>query len=325
MKTFTLCLSFCLFSTFLTGQSAYSGSAANSGFGDVGVVASDNNYQSAYFQNPALLARNNHRIDAFTNYARIGFRNLALSSGVMVNFNKNAIGIGVEHFSTDLFGSPYYSSTIIPLVYARNLYQTEKAGISVGANLNLSHIRYDYRNLLINPGTLDEYTFLTGGLGLNAYRTVNLSNHHSLRFDLGSSINNLGPDATSSNNTTFFVGNFYKIGGMIGWEWRISDAKKFNFNAAYQLGRVPQFSEFNIFQGTQHLGVEAKYGFASDMYWAIRGGVIWNQYPNGSQYGYTTFGGTLSIKGFYFDLAISENYNGTGNLQMGLGYQKALN
>ena len=328
MKTLiSLCVSLCLFSTFLTGQSFYSGSAATVGFGDIGVVAPNNNYQSAYFQNPALLARNNHRIDAFTNYAQVVFGRQVISSGVMVNFKKNAIGVGVEHFSTNLFKSPTFSSTTIPLLYARNLYQTEKAGIFVGGNMNINHIRVDHSNLLLNPRTLiEKTTFLAGGLGVNAYRIAHLNNQHSLRFDLGSSINNVGFDATSNDNTITPVRNYYRIGGMIGWEWYISEAKKFNLNSAYQFSKTPSFyTMFNTLEGTHHLGVEIKYNFAADMYWAIRGGTVWDLYGSDAEYGYTNFGGTLNINGFYFDLAISERYDGIENIQIGLGYQKALN
>lgn len=326
MKTLiSLCVFLSVFSTFLTGQSYYGGSAATVGFGSIGVVASENNYQSAYFQNPALLARNNHRIDAFANYADLGFGS-TISSGVMLNFNKNAIGFVFQHFSSDFLNTPTFAYNTIPLLYARSLYQTEKAGISVGANLNIINTSFRYwLNSQLSSGS---DTYLTGGLGINAYRILKLNNQHSLSFNIGSSINNVGPDATFNGYIITSVQNHYKIGGMIGWEWSISETKKFNFNTAYQFSKVPEFyTILGTFEGMQHLGVEIKYNFAVNMYWAIRGGIVWDQYSIDTQHGYTTFGGTLSIKGFYLDLAIlPQIHNRIANMQkIGLGYQKALN
>lgn len=317
-RVFSFCVAIFFFSNI---YAQFEPGTKTVGFGEIGVVATPNNYGSAYFQNPALLISETHQLDVFLNYnphptSLIGVN--STSGGAMFNFGKNAIGIGVHYWNIerDLGHSRY---TTIPLVYARSLYKTDQAGISIGGNVNIE--KHDVT--LLNPY---QATNFSGGLGLHGYQKVKLTKQQALRFQMGVSVN----DVFGDNNQATYQRNRIsqvRIGGLAAWEHEM-EANQLSINMAYQLDQPLQLSNSNYTKArAQKIGIEARYGIEK---WttslALRGGLRWQTLENENFYQYTTFGGSINVHGFYLDFAIlPEKAEGFADAQLGIGYQKTLN
>lgn len=323
MKLF---ISFCLFVLCFAipanAQTAF-GPASSMGFGLIGVVASGNNYQSAYFQNPALLARKKHEFDAFANYTQNSqiIASRSVTAGGMITYKENnAFGLGLDGFV--LGNNAEFVTTTIPLLYARNLYQTDWVGVSVGANINFTNHRVDGGLIgsLANVNT----SGVSAGLGLDAYRILSLSDNQYLRFNLGVSTNDLGQDMNDGNGYIVSIFDKTRIGTMVSWKYVMNSMESININLAYQL--AVSF-ESELAPNNHHIGLEGRYSLENDnMYFAVRVGAVWSEEWVGTELLYTTLGGAVNIKGFYVDFGIlPERLNGLNGINFGIGYQKPLN
>ncbi|MGB0864072.1 MAG: hypothetical protein ACPGXZ_14205 [Saprospiraceae bacterium] len=323
MKNLILLAVFLFLTTVINAQSLF-GPANTMGFGQIGVVASGNNYQSAYFQNPALLGRKQHEFDVFVNYNQASqLTNISsVTAGGMLTFKgNNAFGLGLDRLSLGNSQNTTFNITTIPLLYARNLYQSDWAGISVGANFNLINHRGDGSGFGVSNINASS---ISGGLGLDAYRVLSLSDNQFLRFNIAASTNNIGEDINDNNGYVVTVNDLTQVGTMVSWKYVLSSLESINFNLAYQLagsfGRVSNIKN-------HHVGLEGRYTLEEQsIYAALRIGAIWSQFYYGTDYQYMTFGGTVNIKGFYVDFAVlPESLNGLNNVNIGFGYQKFLN
>mgnify|MGYP000079561091 CR=1 FL=1 len=211
------------------------------------------------------------------------------------------------------------------MIYARSLYKSDRAGISVGANLNITN--HDMKSPSLNMHFSYDVNFysLSGGLGLHGYQTVNLTERQSLRFQLGTSINNLGRDLEKDNYRSILI-NQFRAGALIGWNYKTLTCNNITINVAYQLERTLE-SDLFIISDTRKVGLETGYSIKKwNTYLALRGGLRWLIYHDKMNYQYTTFGGTINIHGFYLDFAtLPERMYGSSDIQLAIGYQKALN
>jgi hypothetical protein len=325
MKVFIpFCLFLLCFATSANAQTPF-GPASSMGFGQIGVVASGNNYQSAYFENPALLARKKHEFDAFANYnnnANLTSVSSVIAGGMLSFGENNAFGLGLSNLRLGGNGNTIFAITAIPLLYARNLYQTDWAGVSVGANFNLTNHRLDGASSGFSSDV--NTTGISGGLGLDAYRILSLSDNQYLRFNIGASTNDLGQDIDDGNGYIVSVFDKTRLGTMISWKYMMNNMESININLAYQLATS---FEAETAPNNHHIGLEGRYSLEEDnMYFALRVGAIWSNGAVGTEFQYTTLGGSVNLKGFYVDFGIlPERLNGLNNVNFGAGYQKLLN
>jgi hypothetical protein len=244
--------------------------AMSASMAGIGVVALDNEYQNAFLQNPAHLARGKKYIagrGSLMPWLRplvpgINIINAGIAfspdgkNGFSYNITYNSLG---EMFFTTPTGTPYAPFKPVEFVnvlrYGRAL--SEKLSLGVG-------YKFIYSDLV--PGSLisgfQAGTSHAADLGID-YRTENvIMEDKKVRTNLGASILNLGQKISYYQGRSDFIPAVLRVGAMTTLFMSPDDYTLNSFSVAYQAQKllVPtkplRDSDGNIVQGMDpHVGV----------------------------------------------------------------------
>lgn len=295
------------------------------GFDLIGVVAPIDNYQQTHFQNPALLVRGNHKLDAFATHSTqssVGFQ--TIMAGSMITFKtNNAIGVGLNRVFLEK-GAEHYRLTAIPLSYARNLYKNKWMGFSAGLNLNILHHDIESTGGIPVQVSNRNETGLTGGFGLHGYRIFPIKEKEILIINAGFSINDIGSNMSSFNSTFHTT---MRVGGLARWQKIFSNGNSINLDGAYQYDKHLELPSTLYYH---KVGGEFRYVFeAISTSIATKGGFVWEMVEGNTLYRYNTFGGRVKYKNIYLDVSylpdVVHRARRNSSWNLGIGYQKSLN
>ncbi|MCD4789508.1 MAG: type IX secretion system outer membrane channel protein PorV [Bacteroidales bacterium] len=224
--------------------------ARSMGFGEIGVVSSQQYYETGLTHNPALLSRGEKVLGVNLSYMP-WLRNLVndmnfIDVGAFFAINKkNTLGISFRYFDmgaityTDINGSligtynPY--EYYLNLGYARTL--SDKFSVGIGGKYLVSDLTAGMYVGGEATKKLQTFAFDIGGDFRNNYPLTKKSN---LRLDIGLSIINIGPKVSyseSKENKEFIPTTLY-LGTMLSYDFKIDSINKISFDFGYQLQKL---------------------------------------------------------------------------------------
>ncbi len=315
--------------------------AAERSLAEIGVVATDNNYEAGLFQNPALLSRNKKIFGVKLSYMPWMRNYVGRSSitdiGVYYSINeKNTIASNFYYFnirpidfnySTITEAYKFYGS----IKYAHSFSEHFSTGIS---------IKYIESSVVI----ISSYPFkeniktYAGDIGFDYRNEINLCENNKVKYDIGLSFENLGPKPSISfNSSTFkdFIPTTIKLGTMWTYETQLTKEKQINYSLAYQAEKLlvptPQVYENGVLIGMDNNisaleGIfqsfyDAPFGYKEELHeilhkfggevmykpnnetsYALRTGYFSEHYTKGNRK-YGTVGTGVKYKLYYLDLA----------------------
>ena len=340
--------------------------AGERGMAEIGVVSFEDNYEPGLFQNPALLSRNKKVFGVKLSYMP-WMRNLVkdmnvLDFGTYYSINRrNSIAFNFFYFNTGTITFPEIHTYIgyecyMSIKYAHSF--SERFSFGVSPKFIVSNF---YSNL--DPLNKLKIKSIAGDIGFDYRNKIVFSDKKKLRYDIGLTINNLGPKISYSDDSPYkdFIPTNLKIGTMWTYQDQITKERQINYSIAYQTEKLlvptPPIYENNVIlygkdpnvsalTGIFQSFFDAPYGFEEEMHeiihkfggeikykpdnetsYAFRGGYFYEHFSKGSrQFG--TAGIGFKYKYFYLDFAyiISSRQNPYANtMNINIGFQKSLN
>ncbi len=331
---------------------------------EIGVVASEYNYEAGLFQNPALLSRNKKvfgvKISHMPWIRNFGTGESISDVGIYYSINeKNIIASNFYYFNTKSISSGIYRTAGIyeffgSIKYAHSFTEHFSTGIS---------LKYIISNLANSP-TLQSTRKLTtyaGDIGFDYRNEFGLQENKKIKYDLGLSVTDLGPKVLYYQTSIYkdFIPTNLKLGTMWTFEKLLPEEKQINYTLAYQAEKMlvptPPYYENGVMLGVDDevsaiegifqsfydapfgfkeeiheilhkFGGEIMYQPKEDVSLALRAGYFSEHYTKGNRK-FGTAGIGLKYKFLYLDLAyiiISRQSVYANTININLGFQKML-
>lgn len=326
----------------------------SAGMGGIGVVASGINFETAYNQNPALLARGTHQFDVHATYAPIstnidGDNSPFLSiAGFYAIDEQQSIGLSEKYFSSNIV--PNMFENYFGITYA--IAPVRDFSIGATAKYIISRV------LPVDIGeTAHSYAI---DFGLDYRKVIEITDNNYFRWNIATSITNIGPKITYylEGVAPRVIPTNWRFGTMVSYKFVVDGYNSLNINIAYQgekllvptpntidsdnnqvfdyLERSVMNGLFNSFSDALRDGEEAeeflhRVGLEVRMdlediegFIAFRGGLIRQHENKGNQRLYT-FGGSFNYRGFFVEIADQTYQESVGianpPLSFGVGFQ----
>ncbi len=208
------------------------------GMGEIGVVTTGKTYFAGPYQNPSLLTNSDKSADIIVSYIPniITFFKGDFGSNIMLFYKwneKNVIGGEFTYYSMGEI------DTLQPYEYYAELNYAHRFNDNLSAGTILKYI---YIDLCGNSDCSEVYrpgrTFAVD-LGLDFENELDLSEKLTLSYDLGASLNNLGPRISyTDGRDKFFLPAKLIIGLMGSIPIRLNEKIDFILSAAYQAEKL---------------------------------------------------------------------------------------
>ncbi|HET6245007.1 MAG: PorV/PorQ family protein [Bacteroidetes bacterium] len=219
--------------------------AQTGGMGEIGTVATEFNFNAAYLQNPALLARNKKVIAGFINYTPL-FRSLVpdinlVNIGLLFSPDgKNGFSYAMSYSS--LGKITFTSPTGTPLGEYRpfEIYNSLRYARMFSTNFSLG-LGYKSIYSKLGPDFMgNDYKGMShaADIGFNYTSIMPVDEKKDIRLNIGASALNLGPKLTYGFGRYDFVPSVLKIAAMVNINLYLVNKDLITLSFSYQAQKL---------------------------------------------------------------------------------------
>ncbi|MDQ3192548.1 MAG: PorV/PorQ family protein [Bacteroidota bacterium] len=216
------------------------------GMGEIGTVATEYNYNAAYFQNPALLARNNKIIAGYINYtpwlrSLVPDINIVNLGFVYSPDGKNGFSGAMNYFS--LSEVTYTTPTGAPWGVYRpvEIYSSVRYARAFSNNFSLG---LGYKNIYSKLGpdfignNSNEGMSHAGDIGVDYRSTIHLKENKDLRLNIGSTALNIGQKISYTPGRYDFIPSVLKVAAMASFNSHYENNDLLTISFSYQAQKL---------------------------------------------------------------------------------------